>query len=339
MSNPVEVLITLPFEEPLISRIKDVSQRVHLNLVKARKPEDIPAETWAKTEVLYTNTVLPAPEQAPQLRWIQFHWAGVDHAISNPLLTRPGLVATNLSGASASQMGEFAVLMLLAVGHNIPVLASLQQRAEWPSSRWEQFRPVELRGSTLGIIGYGSIGRQTARLLQNFGVRILATKRDALHPDDPGFIVEETGDPQGDLVHRLYPPQALRSMLKECQFVLVAVPLTPQTRGMVGKEELAALPAGACLVDISRGGVVEHAALVEALTNGHLRAAALDVFPEEPLPADSPLWKLPNVILTPHISGFSSAYDERAVDLFIENLNRYLAGLPLFNRIQPELGY
>ena len=117
--------------------------------------------------------------------------------------------------------------------------------------------------------------------------------------------------------------------------------MTPQGRVFNHKvaAELASLPYGACLVDTSRGGIVDHTALVEMLTSGHLRGAALDVFPEEPLPPSSPLWKLPNVILTPHISGFSSAYDERAVDLFAENLNRYLANLPLYNRIDPENGY
>ena len=339
LPNPVEILITLPFEQALINRLSGISPRLRFISSKARKPEDIPPDLWAKAEVLYTNTILPAPELAPQLRWVQLHWAGVDHAIQHPLLQRPGLVATNLSGASASQMGEFVVMMLLALGHHLPLLAGYQQRGEWPSSRWEQLRPVELRGSTVGIVGYGSIGRQVARLLQSFGARVLATKRDVLHPADTGYIAEGLGDSSGDFVYRLYPPQALRSMLKECQFLAVTVPLTEHTRGLLGAEELAALPEGACLVDVSRGGVIDHAALLTALTSGRLRSAALDVFPEEPLPASSPLWKLPNVILTPHISGFSSAYDERAVELFAENLNRYLSNLPLYNRIFPEHGY
>jgi len=147
------------------------------------------------------------------------------------------------------------------------------------------------------------------------------------------------GDANADFIHRMYPPQALRSMLKECNFLLVTIPLTRKTSGMIGARELASLPQGAFVVDISRGGVIEHQALLEALRNGYLGGAALDVFPSEPLPADSPLWTLPNVILTPHISGFSPAYDWRAVDLFVDNLTRYLNNLPLYNRINPELGY
>lgn len=338
-SNPVEVLITLPFEETLLNRLKSVSPRLRFTVHKARKPEDIPAEIWAKCEVLYTNTVLPDPEKAPLLRWVQLHWAGVDHAFHHPLLRKSGLIATHLSGASASQMAEFILMQLLALGHHMPTLYAYQQRGVWPADRWGQFQPLELRDSTVGIVGYGSIGRQTARLLVAFGARVLATKRDVLHPEDTGYIPEGMGDPKGDFVHRLYPPQALRSMFKECHFVVITVPLTEQTRGLIGAEELAALPPGAYLVDVSRGGVVDHRALIHALTSGHLAGAALDVFPEEPLPADSPLWKLPNVILTPHIAGFSPHYDRRAVDLFAENLTRYLANLPLYNCINLETGY
>lgn len=337
--NSIEVLITLPFTEDLLNRLRSVSPRLNISTLKARKMEEIPDEVWAKTEILYTNTVLPAPEKAPRLRWVQLHWAGADHAIDHDLLKKKDLVMTHLSGANATQMAEFAVMMLLALGHNFPTLRAYQQKGEWPTGRWNQFQPVELRGSTVGIVGYGSIARQTARLLHGFGTRVLATKRDVLHPEDTGYIQEGLGDANADFVHRMYPPKALRSMLKECNFLLVSIPLTHQTIGMIGAAELAALPQGAFLVDISRGSVIDHKALLEALKNGHLGGAALDVFSTEPLPADNPLWTLPNVILTPHISGFSPAYDLRAVDLFIDNLNRYLNNLPLYNRISLEHGY
>jgi phosphoglycerate dehydrogenase-like enzyme len=150
---------------------------------------------------------------------------------------------------------------------------------------------------------------------------------------------EGLGDPQGDLFQRLYPVQALKSMLHQCDFIIVTVPLTPDTRGLVGVEELGAAKSTAYLIDTSRGGVVDHAAMVAALEERRLAGAALDVFPEEPLSPDSPLWHMPNVIVTPHISGSSLYYNERAVTLFAENLNRYLAGLPLFNRFDPAAGY
>ncbi len=339
MTRNVEVLITLPFPDALIQKLSNVSPRLKINVIKARKAEDIPDDVWRNTEILYTSRVLPRPDQALYLRWVQFHWAGVDHALDAPILKKPDLHITSLSGAAASQMAEFAIMMLLNLGHHIPQVFSLQRQAEWPNDRWERFTPLELRDSTVGIVGYGSIGRETARLLRSFGATVLAAKRDAMHPEDAGYNPEGLGDPSGDLVRRLYPIQALRSMLKECDYVLVVVPLAPSTRGLIGAAELAAMKPGAFLIDISRGGVTDVEALVAALREERIAGAALDVYPQEPLPADSPLWRLPNVILTPHIAGFSPRYDERAIALFSENLMRYLAGLKLYNLVDLEQGY
>ncbi len=339
MNRTVEVLITLPFQDELIQKLKNVSPRLKITLAKARKVEDIADETWKNIEVLYTSRILPRPEQAPYLRWVQFHWAGIDHALDAPILKKPDLQITNLSGAAASQMAEFAVMLMLNLGHHMHQLYGLQRQNDWPNDRWERFVPLELRDSTVGIIGYGSIGRQVARLLQGFGARVLAAKRDAMHPEDTGYIPEGLGDPLGDFVHRLYPIQALHSMLKECDYVLVAVPLSAETRLLIGPDELAAMKPSAFLIDISRGGVTDSDALVAALRDQRIAGAALDVYPQEPLPADSPLWRLPNAILTPHIAGFSPQYDERAAALFSENLLRYLAGLPLYNLVTLERGY
>jgi phosphoglycerate dehydrogenase-like enzyme len=273
------------------------------------------------------------------LRWIQFHWAGVNHAIDAPILSKPGLVATTLSGAGATKLAEYIMMMLLALGQHLPDLFAYQESREWPQDRWERFAPLELRESTVGIVGYGSIGRQVARLLHPFGAQVLACKQDAMQPVDSGYTPEGYGDPAGDFVHRLYPTQALRSMLKQCDFVVITVPLTPATLGMIGAEQLAALKPGAFLVDVSRGGVLHQEALIHALEENKIAGAALDVFPEEPLPEDSPLWEMPNVIITPHISGVTPNYDQRAVELFARNLERYIEGEPLYNVIDPNLGY
>jgi phosphoglycerate dehydrogenase-like enzyme len=339
MPDPIEVLITLPFNEALLSSLREVSPRLHFTLQAARRVEEISPEVWARTEVLYTDRVLPDPARVPSLRWIQFHYAGIDFAADSPLLKKPDLVATHLSGASAIQVAEYVVMMMLALGHHLPDLMDSQAKVEWPRERNERFIPLELHNSTVGIIGYGSIGRQITRLLQPFGVTVLATKREVMRPQDSGYFQEGLGDPQGDLFQRLYPVQALKSMLHACDFIVVTVPLTPETRGLVGAEELAAAKPTAYLIDTSRGGVVDHTALVAALEERRLAGAALDVFPEEPLSSSSPLWRLPNVIITPHISGSSLYYNERAVTLFAENLNRYLAGLPLYNRFDPAVGY
>ncbi len=339
MSEPVNVLITVPFPEKLISRLNGVSPRLRISVSKAKKAEEISKDEWEKVEVLYTSRLLPSPQQSPNLRWIQFHYAGIDHVVNAPILQKEGLVATTLSGGSASQMAEYVVMMLLALGHRLPQLINSQKSGEWPKDRWELFSPQELRGSSVGIVGYGSIGRQVARLLAPFGVQILAIKRDAMRPEDIGYIPEGQGDPQGDFVRRLYPPQALKSMVKACDFVVVTIPLTEETRGMINAEALASFKPTAFLVDVSRGGIVDHEALIVALKEKKLAGVALDVFPEEPLPAESPLWKMPNVLLTPHIAGNTAFYDERAVELFAENLDRYLSGLPLYNRYRPEVGY
>lgn len=339
MDETIDVIVTLPFDEELMKQISEVSPRLAVEKIVARKVEDIGDEAWERAEVLYTNRILPKPEQTPKLRWIQFHWAGVDHALDEPILQREGMTITSMSGASASQMAEQAVLMMLALGHHLPEIYSHQKKAEWPSGRWELFSPRELRGSTVGIVGYGSVGRQIARLLQTFGAQVLATKRDILHPEDTGYTLEGLGDPGGDLVNRLYPPQALQSMIKECDFVVVTLPRTKSTIGILGAKELGAFKPGAYLVDISRGEIVDHSALIPLLREHKIAGAALDVFPIEPLPSDSPLWKLPNVIITPHIAGFSPAYDERAIDLFAENLRRYLEELPLYNQLDLKLEY
>lgn len=338
-NSPIDVLITIPFSEQEIQTLRDVSPRLRLTLIMAREPGDIPKEVWARTEILYTDQILPAPDQVPALRWLQFHWAGVDFAANLPLLKKPDLMVTTLSGAAAPQMAEFAVGMLLSLGHRMPELNAHQARSEWPRDRWERFRPQEMRNSTVGIVGYGSIGREIARLLKAFGATILAAKQDVMHPEDTGYIIPGLGDPAGDLFSRLYPYQAVKSMIKESDYVVVTAPLTPSTRGMIGVAEIAAMKPGAFLINMGRGGVVDQAALLSALQERRIAGAALDVFVDEPLPSNSPFWKLPNTIITPHVGGMSVHYNARAIDLFVENLKRYLTGAVLLNRFDVQRGY
>lgn len=335
----IQVLITLPFSEESVEALRSISPRLNVRVHPAEAVDEIPDGTWKQANILYTNRVIPTREVAPGLAWIQFHWAGIDDLLDEPILQDPDLVATTLSGASASQMAEYVLTMLLALGHHLPTLMGFQREATWPEKDKGRLAPRELRGSTVGIVGYGSVGRQVANLLHTFGATVLATQRNVKHPEDTGYMPEGLGDPGGDLARRLYPPQALRAMLKECHFVVVCVPLTAETRNLIDAETLAAVPPEAYLIDVSRGGVVDHEALVEALETDALAGAALDVFPEEPLPEDSPLWGLPNVIITPHIAGISRRYDRRAVALFEENLERYLAGEPLLNQYVPQRGY
>ena len=332
------VLITLNFPEPLVERLRALSPRLQIRVHPARSGQDLPGDLLADVEVLYTLHALPEPASVPNLRWVQFHLSGVDAIVDHPLLHSDVLV-TSLSGASAPQLAEYALMGILALGRRVPRMVADKAAKRWAEDRFERFRPVELRGATVGIVGYGSAGREVARLCRAFGATILAVKRDLRSLDDRGYRLKELGDPSADLAERLYPPQAVASMAALCDFLVIAAPLTPETRGMIDRRVFEALKPTAYLVDLSRGGLVDHAALVEALTEKKLAGAMLDVFPAEPLPDGSPLWEMPNVILSPHIAGSSGDYYERATELFGENLRRYLSDQPLLNLYDPQLGY
>ena len=338
-NSPVDVLITMPFSTSLVKPLQEVSPLLRITVRPAQNTNEVPDELWKRCEVLYTDRIIPDEELAPNLKWIQHHYAGIDSSVDLIKTVRPKLTVTTLSGAATSQIAEYVLTMLLAFGRHLPALSVHQRKSEWPKDRWERFKPRELRVSTVGIVGYGSIGRQVARLLHEFGATVLATKNDAMHPADNGYTPEGMGDPSGNFVHRLYPAQAIKSMLKDCDFIVVAVPLSEQTRGLVNAEVLSACKPTAYLIDVSRGGIVDQSALIKALNDHRLAGAALDVFPEEPLPKKSPLWEMPNVIITPHIAGVSAHYDERAMKLFAENLSRYMADLPLYNVFDLKKGY
>jgi len=338
-ASKIEVLITKDWSEALVERIKSVSPRLNVRVIPAKKAEDIPADILAQSEVFYTDLVFPKPEAMPTLRWLQFHWAGIEYALNQPLVKKPDLVVTTMSGAAMAQLAEFALTMILTLGHQIPALVHNQEASGWAPDRLKRFVPQELRGSTVGIVGYGSIGRELARLLQPFNVTILAAKRDVMHPEDRGYTPPGLGDPEGNLFRRLYPVEARGSMIKECDFVVVTVPLTPETQGLIGKREFDQMKPGAYLIDISRGGVVDENALLDALTSNKIAGAALDVFASEPLPKEHPLWKQPNALITPHIATSSKHYEQVAAEMFAVNLERYLSGLPLYNQFDFEKGY
>ena len=335
----IEILITVPFREELISSLRGISPRLAITHLPVNKADEIPLETWKKTQVLYTARVLPDPAWVPNLSWVQCHFAGVDHLKDHELIKKENLKLTSMSGAASTQSAEYALTMLLALARNLPELSRLQSKSEWATERWERYNPVELRESTVGLVGYGSINRQVARLLQPFGATVLAAKFNVRKPSDEGYTPEGQGDPHGDYFSRLYPFQALQSMLKLCDFVVVAVPETSKTNRLIGAAEIQAMKPSAYLINLGRGNAVDQAALTEALVQHRIAGAALDVFQTEPLPPDDPLWKLPNVIITPHLAGISSKYADRAMELFKINLDRYLATEPLFNVYDPKKGY
>lgn len=339
MVNPIHVLIALQsgFPQHLIDRLRAISPRFSIRQLTPEPGKSIADETWQNVEVLYTLHHIPQPEQAPNLRWIQFHSAGIDQVLSHPIFDK--VLVTTTSGIHAPNMAEYVLMMMLAWSHRLRGILEYQKHAEWPKNRWDLFAPTELRYATIGIIGYGSIGREVARMSRAFGMRVLAMKRDIFDTLDVGWQLPGVGDEESSSVDRLYAPDELRALLAESDYVVIAAPLTDQTRGMFGADELHRMKPNAVLINISRGPIIKEDALIEALREGAIAGAILDVFDQEPLPADNPLWTLPNVIISPHVSGFSHEYDERAMTLFAANLGRYLENDRLVNVVDPLRGY
>jgi len=319
-------------------RLAAVSPRLVIhNVSSARNIDDA---LTPDTEIVFASRNDLPLERSPGLRWVQVESAGVDYLVDTPLW-HSDITITSANGVHAVQIPEYVLAMLLAHGHRLPAMQRAQARHEWADgAAREQLMPRELRDATLGIVGYGAIGREVARLAQAFGMRILATART---PNGPhlydGWTPQGTGDVDGSLPERFFSLDQLPDMLAQCDAVVLAIPLSERTHHLLNADTLAALPDHALVINIGRGGLIDHAALVDALQDGQLGGAALDVTDPEPLPPDSPLWDIPNVIITPHISGMSPHYTERAVNLFAENLRRYVANEPLLNVVDRERGY
>jgi phosphoglycerate dehydrogenase-like enzyme len=336
----IQILATLRFTDELLDRLRAVSARLHVTQQTCHNPGEVAAALAARpdTEILYTFHIpADALQRAPSLRWVQLHSAGADHVLGNPIMHTDVAITTS-SGIHATPIAEYVLASMLAHRWQVSRWSHCQREAEWPANRWALFTRPELRGSTLGILGYGSIGREVARLGHAFGMRVLAMRRSA-GSVERGYAVPDTGDPQGTIPERFYPPEELRAMLAECDYVVVSLPLTPATRHLMGTAEFHAMKPSAYLVNIARGPIVDEQALVQALREGTISGAGLDVFEQEPLPKESPLWGLETALISPHVAGFTARYDERASALFAENLRRYLEGEPLLNLVDRAQGY
>ena len=335
--NTIHVIINADITDTIVEQLRAVSPRLHIE----RYYPNVPESAWANAEVLFiSGRNLPDPTQAPRLRWIQTFSAGLDHILDLPIVQAEDVEITSTSGMHATQMAEFSLMMMLAFEYKLPKMLELQHKAEWPESRYDIFSPLALRGQTLGIVGYGSIGRELARIADALGMVVVASKRNVKQTaDEESYTEAGTGDPAGDIPTRLYPSEAVASMVSVCDYVVITVPRTKDTYHLFNEEVLNAMKKTAVLINVGRGGVIDEDALVSALASGKIAGAALDVFEQEPLPADSPLWGLDNLIIAPHISGFTTRYDEKAAALFAENLERYLNNQPLFNRLDRGRGY
>lgn len=337
----VNVLIVARFQKEWVERLQRLSSEVHVTLHPVQeRGQRVPAALWQETEVAYTySNHLPSPEHASRLRWAQLYSAGAERLLEDPLF-KTDILFTTMSGIHATPIGEYVLTTVLAWFHRLPLLLDWQHQQNWQrnSSLKAEFLPQEIRGKTLGVVGYGSIGREVARLAKAFGMRIVAMQRGNDHRDT-GFVFPDTGDPEGSLPERYYQPEQLHAMLQVCDVVVIGVPLTKQTYHMFDRAAFGAMKPGAFLVNIARGDVCDEDALIQALADRQIAGAALDVFHKEPLPTDSPLWKMPNVLISPHITGLSEHYDERGAQVFEANLRRYLKGEPLYNLVNKERGY
>jgi phosphoglycerate dehydrogenase-like enzyme len=205
--SEILVRFAVRFPDPLVQRVRAVSPRLRVEVHPASNASELPGHLLPDVEILYTVRALPDPEAAPSLRWIQFHYAGVDHVADHPLL-RGDVRVTTLSGAAVPQMAEFVMMTMLGLGRRLTRLERDRADKRWAENRFDRFRPSDLNGSTVGIVGYGSVGREVARLSRAFGARVLATKRDLKRLVDDDYELPEHGDPSADLPTRLYPPQA-----------------------------------------------------------------------------------------------------------------------------------
>ncbi len=336
-AEKIKVVVAIDFSDDIIEQIRAVSPRLHVT----RHFPEVPESAWVDAEILYTVRHFPQPEQAPHLRWIQLNSAGIEHTLKHRIVQAEDVIVTSTSGMHTRHMAQFCLMMMLAFHFKMPLMMQDKAKILWRENRAEAYAPEDLHKQTVGIVGYGSIGRELARLAKAIGMTVLVSKRDVMHPAETAgdYSPPGTGDPTGDLPDRIYPVEALATMAKDCDYLVVIVPMTEQTRHLINERVLAAMKPNAILVNVARGGVVDEAALISALAANKIGGAALDVFETEPLPAGSPLWNLDNVIISPHISGNSRTYHEKAAELFIENLKLYLEKRPLLNQFNRQKGY
>jgi glyoxylate/hydroxypyruvate reductase A len=338
----VNVLLASPLEAEFVARLQGLDPRLHITyrpdmVGGPRYPADhhppvqrsaAQAAEWAAlladAEVLLDvdgPSVTDFLKRVPKLRWIQASSSGIGEWVRRLGIVHSPIVVTNAAGLHSVALAEYVLFVMLYFARRWPLMVA-EQRAH----HWERCAIDTLEGKTLGIVGLGNVGRMIARMAQPFGVRVIGTRRS--------LSETETSD-----VAAVYGADGLRTLLKESDFVVLIVPHTAETVGLIGAAELACMRPGALLINIARGSVVDERALIEALRSGHLGGAALDVVTREPLNADSPLWDMTNVLITPHSMSTAMTENARLTDLFADNLLRYVNGEPLRNVIDKVRGY
>jgi len=304
-----------------ISRIRDAAP--DMAILETRERAEI-EENLGDIEIAAGGFPHDLLRRAHNLRWLQQWGAGTDWLLRYPEAADLDFVLTNASGVHATPISEHVFAFLLAFARNLPTAIRHQRKREWarPTKPEGTF---ELAGKTMLLIGVGAIGERTARLANGMSMKVIGVRRN------PGYTLPE--------VEAMYGTGQLHKVLPEADFVVLTIPLTEQTRCLIGEPELRLMKPTAYIVNIGRGGTIDETALVQALQTNKIAGAGLDVFETEPLPKDSPLWSMDNVIITAHYSGLTPHYNERAMEIFLDNLERYRAGKPLRNVVDKRLGY
>lgn len=278
-------------------------------------------------------------DRIASLRWVQLPSVGVNQETGTVTWRlAPSVAVTTASGLASTAMAQYVTAAILFHAHRLWRLEEYRGVRDWTVR--SSFRPNILIGRTVGLLGYGGVGRRVAHIVHGLGMRTVAVRRD------PGrAVTERYRRPEIDALDDGPEPAEIRGMdaldwvLREADYFVAAVPLTPETRGRIGERELALLRPGAVVINVSRGPIFDEGALTRALQSGHLGGASLDVFEVEPLPATSPLWELPNAMITPHASGTHDHVSDFTADLFLDNLQRLVEGRPLVNLADRSRGY
>ena len=337
--EPVRIAIAYGgFDAETLAAFRAVSPRLVFDVTSRYGQAGADEVVTPETDGLIGHSLPSDLSRAPRLRWLQILSAGAESALAlgggGPWPA--GITLTNARGCYAGAIAQFTLAALLRVAEKVDVRNDLQRGGAWPPDN-DAFIGTLLRGQTLVIVGYGGIGREIARLASDFGMRILAVKARPEQRIDTSYRLPGTGDPEGTIPERIVGIEGLGEAFAEADFVSVTLPISPGSRGVIGRSALERLRPHVWLVNTGRGPVIDEDALAELLAARRIGGAALDVFGEEPLPSSSPFWTLPNVVLTPHISGSSGALEHR--QLIAENLRRFVAGEPLMNEVDVERGY
>jgi phosphoglycerate dehydrogenase-like enzyme len=310
----MEVLIAFDLGKPWVEQLAQRFPAVNFSYRPSTSNAAVAAHL-GEAQVLFAYHAAIDSAQAPRLRWVQLTGAGYDHLRGHAILNG-GVTITN-APVFGAPIAEYVLAAMLALSRDLArIWRDFGRERAWPANHWATHAGFDLRGQALAVVGYGHVGREIARLGRALGMRVMATRASTAEPYDDNGV-------------QVLPARELRRLLAFGDFVVLCAPLTAATERLLGAAELAWMKPGACLINVGRGKLVDEAALVDALRTRRLKGAALDVFAAEPLPPDSPLFDLPNVLLSPHISGVSQGYYGRVVELFANNLERFLAGLPL----------